>query len=160
MKPLLAFAAVACALAACSGMGGGPPPLPPPIGTEPTFGATEHVSGGAEPGLSGNDPSPGGGAGDSIPQLCAQFCARAAAACGGVNGSADQCTGSCTSEVTAAGNCQALYLDALHCLITQPLTCDAGSINAPNCAGALLAISQCTSSNQPPPTAGGTPTAP
>lgn len=158
MKPLLAFAAIACALAACSGTGG-PPSFPPPIGTEPTFGATDHVSGGAEPGLSGNDPPPGGG-GNSIPQLCAQFCTRAAAACGGVNGSADQCTYSCTSEVTAAGSCQALYLDALHCLITQPLTCDGGNINVPNCTSALLAIDQCRNSNTPPPTAGGTPTAP
>jgi len=156
MKPLLAIAAIACALAACSGLAG-PSSLPLPTGTEPPNGAgvTEPTGGRAEPGVSGTDPAPGGGGADSVAQLCAQFCNRAAGLCGR-NTDASSCASSCTEEVSASGNCQSLYLDLLQCLITQPLTCDGTTLSAPNCTYALIAVSQCAS---PTPTAGGSPTA-
>jgi hypothetical protein len=157
MKPLVVFAAIACALSACSsGLGGGAS-LPPPSGTEPSNTGTEPTGGGIEPGVSGNDPPPTAGGGETIAQLCAQFCNRAAGACG--SGDAAQCAASCTDEITSSGSCQPLYVDALHCLITQPLTCDGTNIMSPNCTSLLLAAGYCVSSTTPPPTTGGgTPT--
>ena len=157
MKPLVVFAAIACALSACSSGLGGTASLSPTTGTEPSGGGTEPGGGGAEPVVSGTDRPPGGG-GDSIAQQCAQFCNRAAVACGAASDAAD-CTASCTEEVTSAGSCQPVYLEALRCLNSQPLSCDGGNIMSPYCMDALLAIAYCTSTNTPPPTTGGgTPT--
>ena len=152
MKPHLAIAAIACALAACSGLAG-PASLPVPSGTDPTptFGS-ENSGGGAEPVVSGQDPAPGST--QSIPQLCASLCGReAAAAC---NPYFDQasCTNGCTSDVSTAGPCQAAYVALLNCLTTATIYCSGTNFEAPECNSAALAAFYCQSGT-PTPTTGG-----
>jgi hypothetical protein len=163
MKSQLALvAAIGFALAACDGMVSAPiPTLPPGVGSEvvPPSGS-EPTNGGPEPGLTGQDPPPGGRGANTIAGLCAQVCTRLATACGGQSGEPG-CAGDCTAEVTAAGTCQGPYVEFLRCLVSAPFTCDGTNINLPqDCYDEVLALAACQGAvptPTSPPTAGASP---
>src|SRR5262245_7355969 len=126
MKLQFALAAsIACALGACSGMGGaastgttgfGTNDPAPPHGSEPT-------GGGPEPGISGQDPGPGGGhaPGNTIPELCAYDCMRIEMICPGASSGAS-CAADCTADLSSfPAACSDLAIDFLQCFATEPI---------------------------------------
>ena len=160
MKLQFALAAsIACAVGACSGMGG-----PPATGTTgfgndpaPTHGP-EPTVGGPEPGISGLDPGPGGGhgPGNTVPELCAYDCMRIEMICPGSTGT--NCAADCAGDL---GNfppaCADLAIQFLQCFATEPLACVNGDISSPTCEVIAQYISACLNQNTTPPTGGGTP---
>src|SRR5262245_41001413 len=162
MKFQLALtAAAACAIAACTGDGISFQSLPPPRGwgsaTPPPRGSGP-TRGGPEPGLTGADPAPGTGGGNTIAGLCAQVCGKLASACGGQTDPAT-CPGECAADVMAAGACQSLYVAFLQCIATAQLTCSGTEIQLPpDCYDEILALAACESSTaMPTPTTGPAP---
>jgi len=127
-------------------------------GNEPGVGGNEPGVGGNEPGVSGNDRSPGGGPGNTIPELCAFDCRRIEMTCPG--SSSANCAGDCAGDFsTIPVACSDLAFQFLRCVATDPLSCVNGDVSFPTCETALLYLSYCLSSVAPPPTTGGgTPT--
>jgi len=136
----LAGAIAACAVvvgaAGCDG-GAGPasPPFDPIGGTEPTAGG-------------GDSP---GGAGASLPELCAQACANILAACPSLPSGTD-CAAQCVTAAADAPACASVFKSFVACLATTTLVCSNNTVQAPQCNSEMAAINSCSSQS----TSGGT----